>query len=315
MKIPIFLSLIVSSISSAEHLRPVYEKGEENRLLKGITVYTDRSAWLNALAAYDVATEDFSDVLPQSASSFTLGVGANDVGLFDIVVSSVAEPSTLSVGDDGIATFDASYKKGEIEITINNFDGGIAYGFGGNWEVVDEAGINTDDFRILVDGTPVDIGSFPNGRTQYGIGFVGVVDVANGFNEITYTTTGSAETQVSLGQISVTDLSTNSPSLSSSPSTGPSVSFVPSISVEPSAIPSQNPTMSPTVAVTVKSSARPSTSSSVAPSGTTAPSEGAEMSIGATFSQFWVGFVMGDQFAEYIVKIRGWITSLFLWYW
>lgn len=310
MIINTLLYLILSSISSAEQSRSVSHKISDNRLRKGIAVYTDRSAWLNALTDYDITTEDFSSVLPQSASAYTLGAGATDVGAFDIVISSAVEPNTLSVGNDGVATFDASYKKGEVEISINNFDSGIAYGFGGNWEVVDEAGINTDDFKILVDGIAVDIGSYPSGRNQYGIGFVGIIDFTNGFSEITYATTGSGHTHVSLGQISVSSKTTSSPTISSSPSlspppsTSPSLSYAPSKSARPSAAPSSSQTFSPTAI----SSVSPSTTSSTTPSvssNTTAPSNAVTLSAGEYFAQFWLSFLTGDQFSGYTSTICG----------
>jgi len=283
MKLKIVLALI-PSISAVERLRLFTNEVAEQRPLRGIDIFTNRVAWIAALPNNEVFVEDFSNALPNGAVASTLNVGANDVGLFDIVLTSLAEASTLT--DKGF--FNTVYQKDVIEVTINNFNGGKVYGFGASWDVENEAGANVDDFKILVDGASVDIGSFQrSGGMQNGIGFVGIV-VTGGFEEIVFFTTGADATHLQLSKISVSYTA-------SSPSIIPTTSIVPSLS------PSASPSITPTISIVPTTSIVPSMSPS-----TNAPT----LSIGGTFAQFWYDFFTSGTGSEYIFIILGGISTV-----
>jgi len=249
MRLSIFITL-VTTVSAAQQLRSNTEEVARQRELSIVNIYRNKGAWQAALSEYEVSEEKFSDVVTNGATATTLSVGANDLGLFDVVLSSIEDASTVS----SAGTFATVYEKGHMEVTLNNFEGGQAYGFGAYWDVEDAAGVNTDDFKILVDGASVDIGSFPSSRgMQYGIGFVGIV-VTDGFKDIVFYADGAAHTHIEMKTITIGYMPATAPP-TGAPTT-PLPSGAPTTPL-PSDIPTTTPTNSPT---TSKPTPSPTTS-------------------------------------------------------
>jgi len=261
MRFSILLALIASTLAAEDLLTTNTDEVADRALHDvGIAIYTSRPAWLKALTAnnFDVAVEEFESVMPSSGRKVSLGLGANDVGLFDINISSLAKPNYLQKDYTGYYSYQGIYEKGELEVSIDNFDIGTIYGFGGHWDVEDLHDSNVMDFVIKVDGAAVDIGNFPNrrGGRRLGIGFVGIIDLS-GFSKIEFFTSGSDATSVSIAEISLTNslppTSAPSPLPTELASTAPSpiptslpTTPLPSAKPTTSSIPTAFPTVSPT---------------------------------------------------------------------
>lgn len=338
----VFLAAIAGVSATTAQLRPNTDEAvvttgtRPHRALGGINLYTDRNAWLTALASsdFEAAAVDFSSIVAFGSAATTLSVGANDVGLFDIVLTSVADASTAT----SAGVFTTVYERGSMEVTFNNFNEGNVFGFGANWDVEDEAGVNTEDFKLLVDGASVDLGSFPSSRgLQYGIGFVGLIATgSDGFEEIVFASDGNEHTHIKMSQISVgyatpdptpapsraptaspSKAPSNAPTITVVPSDTPTISNAPSVSREPSLTPSSGPSAAPTtsrVPSPSPSTPVPTVTATAVPSVSASPSDAPTLSVGGAFAEFWLEFLTGGQAAEYAETVLGWVRTILVWW-
>ncbi len=136
------------------------------------TVYTDETAWEAAVAGYAVLAEDFSTT-PRGV----LAPGVTDVGLFDIYIDANKGGVNKVENERFEGYIDESGESGATVIRFD-FDQPLI-GFAGRWITWD----SRDVLTMNVNGTEIRFDAYP---IDPGDGFLGVIDVAVAFIEITF---------------------------------------------------------------------------------------------------------------------------------